>query len=70
MDIHLGWWVLPLAITCVAFIASRAAIADKHRARTAEHHPDVELPDKVSQGYGNAALNISTEIRAAIGATK
>jgi len=25
MDIHLGWWVLPLAISCAAFFASWAA---------------------------------------------
>lgn len=51
-------------------MADDAAIADKHRSRVAGHHPDVERPDRVAQGYGNAALNIAAEIRAKIGGTK
>lgn len=40
-----------------------AKVADKHRAYVPDHHPDQLRADLVSQGYGNAALNIAHEIR-------
>lgn len=46
-----------------------ARVADDHRARISNHHPDDKEPaDHVAQGYGNAALNIAVAIRALKGA--
>lgn len=38
-------------------------IADEHRSRVPGHDPDVDMSDKVAQGYGNAAFNIAAAIR-------
>lgn len=35
MVIHLGWWLLPMAITCAAFIASWAATEPNQRGMMA-----------------------------------
>jgi hypothetical protein len=44
--------------------AECARIADEHLKRIPNWKPDKSLPDEVAEGYGNAANNIATEIRA------
>jgi len=44
-------------------IEDAAMVADKHLGYVPGHHPDMLMSDLVSQGYGNAALNIAKEIR-------
>jgi hypothetical protein len=41
-----------------------AKIADEHFARIKNYSPDMKMGYLVSQGYGNAALNIGCAIRA------
>jgi len=41
-----------------ATLEAAIKIAQSHLDLIKDHHPDVELEDKVAQGYGNAAMNI------------
>lgn len=53
------------AASALITLALRAAAeeAEKHRARVHGHHPDDPVPDRVGQGYSNAAFNIAVEFR-------
>jgi hypothetical protein len=54
-----------LAAACEAMRLRALDIAHEHLALVQPHDPDDPHPeDKVAQGYGNAALNISAGIRA------
>jgi len=44
-----------------------AEIAREHLSHVLNHHPDIEGDDLVAHGYGNAALNIRTEILSEMG---
>jgi hypothetical protein len=54
-----------VAAACEAMRQMALDIAHEHLARVQPHDPDDPHPvDKVAQGYGNAAINISAAIRA------